>query len=114
MARPKFSPTEAQRRQVKSLSAYGIKHDEIALVIGIAPKTLRKHFHQELERGRIEANAQISRSLYQKAVAGNVTALIFLSKVRLGWREQVPPDTIPIAPPDFIVHGPVAREGQLQ
>jgi hypothetical protein len=56
MARPRFAPTEENRRQVKLLAAMGTPHDLIGKVIGIAPKTLRKHFDQELFRGEVEAN----------------------------------------------------------
>jgi hypothetical protein len=52
MARPTFIPTEEQRRTVKSLSAYGIKQEGIARVLGIrSPKTLKKHFREELILG---------------------------------------------------------------
>ena len=45
MARPKFKPTDANRTTVRSLAAYGTKHEEIAKIIGLrSAKTLRKHF----------------------------------------------------------------------
>ena len=35
--------------------------------IGIDPKTLRKHYRQELDHGHIKANAKVAENLYRKA-----------------------------------------------
>ena len=35
MARPAFKPTKEQRKLVKSLAAIGMRHDDIAVVIGV-------------------------------------------------------------------------------
>jgi hypothetical protein len=105
MSRPRFIPTEEQRRTVKSLSAYGIKQDEIAQMLGLrSPKSLRKHFRQEINRGGIEATAQVGQTLYQMATSGkHPAATIFWLKTRAGWREIQIVETRPAAIPDFIV-----------
>jgi hypothetical protein len=41
----------------------------IAVVIGIAPKTLRKHFRAELDTGHIKASARVAGNLYRIAAA---------------------------------------------
>lgn len=46
MANPRHKPTESSRAQVEALAGYGVRHDEIALYIGIDPKTLRKHYRE--------------------------------------------------------------------
>lgn len=62
MPRPKLNPTEEQRRLVKSLAAMGTLQSDIAKMIGIrSPKTLRKHFRMELDRGALEANSNVPR-----------------------------------------------------
>ena len=64
---------------------------EIAKVLSIDPKTLRKHFAQELEVGHVEANAKVAASLYRRATGEGreaVIAGIFWLKCRAGWREQ--------------------------
>jgi len=64
MSRPRFIPTDEQRRTVKLMSAYGIKQEEIATMVGLrSTKSLRKHFRRELDRGAIEATAQLVRTL---------------------------------------------------
>ena len=89
MARPQFRPTERQRRQVKSMVALGLKQEEIATLLEITPKTLRKHFRSELDRGALEANAEVMRSLFKMATSGkNTAATIFWGKTRCGLRER--------------------------
>ena len=89
--RPAFSPTDDQRRQVKALAAYGVPQDDIATVLAIDAKTLRKHFWTDLQTGVLEANAKVAQSLFQRATtekgSAGVTAAIFWLKVRAGWRE---------------------------
>ncbi len=111
MARPRFVPTPEQRRTVKSLAAYGIRHDQIARKIGIrSPKTLRRHFREELDQGVTEANAQVAQTLFKMAVSGKfLLATIFWMKARAGWNDQ-PPTIQHMAPaPPFIV---AAEEGE--
>tara|TARA_Y100000593_G_scaffold38802_1_gene75111 strand:+ start:784 stop:1110 length:327 start_codon:yes stop_codon:yes gene_type:complete len=76
------------RKTVKAMAAYGIRHDDIARVVGVTGKTLRKHYRGELDTGHIEANAQVAGSLFQNAKGGNVTAQIWWTKTRMGWSEK--------------------------
>ncbi len=105
MPRPKFIPTDLHRATVKSLAAYGIRQEEIATMIGLrSPKTLRRHFREELLRGSIEATAQVSQTLYQMATSGEEPACtIFWMKTRAGWREKQNSENGPSAVPDFVV-----------
>ncbi len=87
MARPRFAPTPENRKSVLSLIAVGVSQEDIAAVLGIDAKTLRKHFHPELSTGATKANCAVAQRLYQIGMAGNVTALIFWLKCRAGWKE---------------------------
>lgn len=101
MARPSFQPTDAQRRQVEAMAGYGIPHDDIARVLTIDPKTLRKHFRDELATGATKATARVAESLYKKATgdgAAAVTAAIFWLKTRAGWKEPERERDAPDAP----------------
>ena len=89
MSRRPHAPTETTRTEVKALAGFGVREDEIALYIGIDPKTLRKYYRSELDTGHINANATVARSLYNQAVnGGNTAAAIFWLKSRAGWREK--------------------------
>jgi hypothetical protein len=104
--RPRFSPTREQRNLVKSLAAYGASQDSIAALVGLrSPKTLRRHFRGELDRGAVEANSQVAQSLFKMATSGNSpAAAMFWLKCRAGWREQSLETSAQAAPP-FIVTG---------
>jgi hypothetical protein len=83
-----FAVNDAVREQVRHLAGIGVPQDDIAKIIGCAPKTLRKHLREELDRGVAEANAMISGCLFTAAKAGNITAQIFWLKTRARWRER--------------------------
>ena len=84
-----FAPTDEQRRMVKGMAGLGVPQEGIAVLIDVDPKTLRKYFAPELERGSVEATAKVAQSLFQMATSGqNVAAAIFWMKARAGWREK--------------------------
>lgn len=87
MSRRAHQPDIASRRQVEALAAYGIPETDISMVVGIDPKTLRKHYRHELDFGQTKANAQVAGFLFNSARNGNVTAQIFWLKTRARWKE---------------------------
>ena len=90
MGRPAHKPDPTSRRQVEAMTAYGVPETDIATVIGVDPKTLRKHYRSELDTGEIKANSKVAESLYRKALGDgsqSVTAAIFWLKTRARWRE---------------------------
>jgi hypothetical protein len=87
MSRTAFVVNEAMRERVRYLAGVGVRQDDIAQIIGCAPKTLRKRLRDELDRGVAEANARVSGYLFAAAKAGNIPAIIFWLKTRAHWRE---------------------------
>jgi DNA-binding CsgD family transcriptional regulator len=49
MGRRAHRPDPASRRQVEAMAAYGVPEADIARVLAIDPKTLRKHYRAELD-----------------------------------------------------------------
>jgi len=88
MARKAFVVNEAVREKVRHLAGIGVRQDDIAKIIGCAPKTLRKRCREDLDCGVAEANALVSSSLFANARDGNVAAQIFWLKTRAHWRER--------------------------
>jgi hypothetical protein len=71
------------------MACYGVPQDDIATLLELDPKTLRKHFRRELDCGSIEATAKVGQSLFRMATeGGSVAAAIFWMKARAGWREK--------------------------
>jgi hypothetical protein len=86
--RKNFEPTEQQRRTAESLAGCGTPQEDIARLMDIDPKTLRKHFRRELDCGAAKANAQVANTVFKMATSGKCPAAsIFWVKTRNGWRE---------------------------
>jgi len=92
MSRTAFVVNDALREKARYLAGLGVRQDDIAKIIGCAPKTLRKRLRDELDRGVAEANATISGYLFAAAKTGNITAIIFWLKTRAHWSEWTAPD----------------------
>jgi hypothetical protein len=110
MPRRAHVPDLAHRRQVEAMAAYGIPEPDISRVVGIDPKTLRKHYRDELDLGTTKANAQVAGFLFNSPVelqhsmsvgpkpmaeytdAELLTMLASLVDVR-ATLEQLPPET---------------------
>jgi hypothetical protein len=91
MARRAHKPDPTARRQVEAMAGYGVPEADIAGVIGIDPKTLRKHYRGELDHGHVKANAKVAENLYRKATGEgreSVIAAIFWLKARARWTES--------------------------
>jgi hypothetical protein len=90
MARPSHQPDPLLRRQVEALAGYGVPEADISGMLAIDPKTLRKHYRDELDHGHVKANAKVAENLFRKATGDgreSVTAAIFWLKARARWRE---------------------------
>lgn len=87
---PAFKPTAEERALVEQMSSVGIPQESQCLVIrnGIDDKTLRKHFRRELDTAATKANAQVAETLFNKAMGGDTTALIWWTKTRMKWSEK--------------------------
>ena len=69
-----------------------------------SPKTLRKHFRDELDRGRIGAEIKVRRTLYEMATSGkHLSATIDWLNRNGSWKPKPAGETGPAATPDFVV-----------
>lgn len=104
MPRPKLNPTDEQRKRVKMLAAVGVPQEDIARHIGVrSPKTLRKHFREELDNGAVDANANVAGALYNKAMSGDTAAQKFWLACRAAWHTQPRYGQGTRQPPPFVV-----------
>lgn len=86
---------EVNLEQVEIIASLGLIDEEIAIILGISERTLNywkknPEFLQSLKRGKLKADFQIAKSLYEKAKAGDTTAMIFWLKNRQPerWRDR--------------------------
>ena len=95
-------PTAEQRRMVEAMSAYGIPQEDISAVVGVDRNTLAKHYRHELDQASAKANAKIAERLYDRAIKGDVKAMMFWLERRGGdaWRNK---PVVQVMPGDFTI-----------
>lgn len=106
-------PTVQTRKMVGAMAAV-VTQEEIAIVLDIDTKTLRKHYREELDRGLIIANSKVGANLYKIATGKGreaVTAAIFWLKTRASWSEYNPPPK-PKSEPTRQMQKPVGKKAQ--
>ena len=89
IGRPSFRPSETDRRFVSRMSAVGMSQDEISAIIGIDRNTLVKHFRDDIDGGRLQANAVVSGALFRHATGPTTGAAVRAAEIwlraRAGW-----------------------------
>ena len=83
-----YKPTKAERELVTLHARVGTPQEDIADILDITSKTLRKHYRRELDLSLYEANAKIGGHLYNKAIEGDTSAIMFWLKTRAGFRDN--------------------------
>lgn len=94
--RPAWIPTPEILSQVEAMAGRFLKEEQIATLIGVAPTTFvekKKEFpelSEAIRRGRAKVSVNVSNKIYEQAMAGNTTILIFLAKSVIGLKENDP------------------------
>lgn len=84
-------PTDITKAEVKALFSFGNTQEQISTYLDIDVKTLLKYYRRELDIAVIQANAQVAKRLYHKAVIqDDLSAQIFWLKTRARWRTDDP------------------------
>lgn len=105
-----YVPTEQERMLVERMSSLGVPLEDMVLLLPspqtgkkkpiehISTTTLRKHYPEELKKGSLRTHVQVLNAFYkncvgdpQAGIAPNVTAQIWYTKTRLGWKEAADP-----------------------
>jgi hypothetical protein len=84
LGRPKKNIDEEQVRQ---LAAIDCSLEEMALILKCDERTLQRRFAGVIKEGRASGIMSLKRQLFKKVQEGNTAVIIFLSKVKLGYRE---------------------------
>lgn len=69
---------------------------EIAAHMNCARSTIYENYADVLRKGRDDGNSSLKRRMFEVAMSGNVTMLVWLSKQRLGYKDQQPIDATQI------------------
>ena len=88
MGRPKWIPDQGVCSAAQALASQGLTVSQIALCLGINERTVYgrqsefPQFMQAIKKGRAQGIEKVSNALFNKALQGNVTAMIYYLKVR--------------------------------
>jgi hypothetical protein len=74
---------------IKSFVRYGVRHEYICSHLGITKPTLYKYYKKEIAEATIYAHTKVGKSIFDRAIAGDMTAAIFYAKTQMGWKERV-------------------------
>lgn len=88
--------TDAIRADVRRFAEIGTSYATIARIMGMSATTLKRRCRAELDAGVEVANARIALTLFETAMNGNTTAMLWWEKTRAGRREGSAPDPLGI------------------
>lgn len=87
MGGPKYYPSDEHRKQATEMARVGISNKQIAPVLNISEDTLEKYYAQDMRKARTSATAMVAGKLFQKAMEGDNTCMIFWLKTQAQWQE---------------------------
>ena len=100
IGRPKFVVTKEMCERAEAYASQGLTQEQIAAVMGMATSTLYDkqneftEFGEAIKRGRGTGIQRVTNKLYEKALEGDNTAIIFYLKNRAGWQDKIEKETI--------------------
>ena len=111
--RPAWIPSDTICQGASEMASNGLTVSQIADCLGISESTLYgkqneyKEFMDAIKRGRAEGLNKVSNALFEKAIDGNVTAMIYYLKVRdrENWGENQPAPLREIPPLQIVLSG---------
>jgi alpha-D-ribose 1-methylphosphonate 5-triphosphate diphosphatase PhnM len=92
---PKLIVDAALLAKVEQLAASGLSQGTIAIALDVDEDTITRTkkrsaaFADAIKRGRAKGEANLAARMYQLAMRGNVTALIWMEKSRHGRSEKI-------------------------
>src|SRR4051812_9304363 len=94
MARPTWTPSETELKQIETMAALGLTNEQIAVSLGIVPATLynkkksNEEFDLAMKRGRAKAIIKAAARIMSEIDDGNLQAAMFFLRTQGGWREK--------------------------
>ena len=95
MARPRKDISDDQILEIERMAGFGLSEAQIAHCLGMHPDTLRANkrmsdrVFQAIQKGKAEAERKIGGRLFDKALDGDLGAIVWWEKTRADRRETV-------------------------
>ena len=91
-----------------NLASIGCTQEEIASVMGVSARTLKRNFAEIIEQNREKGKASLRKKLWDKAIKkDNTNMQIWLSKNYLGMKDRTQHETI-VEPLPLIIEADVS------
>lgn len=80
--------------EIERLAGIGLTDEEICYAVGVSHQTFYKNkrnsavFAEAIKRGKATAKSRIGKRIFEKAEAGDTTALIWVEKSRYGYTDK--------------------------
>lgn len=74
---------------LRKLAVIHCTQEEMASVVGVSVDTLHRRYAAQIKSGRDEGKMSLRRKMWELALSGNVSLLIWLSKNELGMSDKV-------------------------
>jgi len=71
------------------MKSFGISHVNIGRVLGVSDDTIEIHYREELDTAITMANSAIANTMYQKALSGDNSCMMYWLSRRAGWKETL-------------------------
>lgn len=104
---PKHKPTDEDRGLVVGLVMCGATQEEIAAQLRLDLKTVRKHYKDEIYRGKQRLLAKVASNIGRMALTFDPKfqpAAFFIMKTQGKWQEAKP-EQAPTGPRVFVIEG---------
>lgn len=106
--RPAFKPSDAMRLRVSIAAGGGMRHEDIAIGLGINRDTLSKYFEAELTVGASARRMEVLAGLHKAAKRGSSGA----AKAYLALEPQVTAPPLPGPAADLVREAPLGKKDQ--
>ncbi|MGL4209776.1 MAG: hypothetical protein ACRCTY_10370 [Candidatus Adiutrix sp.] len=93
VAQEKDHRDEKKAAEALTLSRYGVPLESIASYLNLSPAAMKKIYGAEIATGRAEAGREVGRTIFEKALSGDMAALVFWAKTQMGWKEAAKQDS---------------------
>jgi hypothetical protein len=101
--KPAYEPTDINREMVRVMVAGGIEQALIAGALRISITTLTKHFRPQIDNGAAEVNTVCIAMHIKKIKAGDMRAIEWWQRSRMGWTEKIQVEKVGDTPLRVIV-----------
>lgn len=79
--------TENEIQIATRLARLGIRFEDIAKAMDMTVDTLRKYAGKEMSAAKVKANSEVAQALFNKALKGDTTCMIFWLKTQARFQE---------------------------